>query len=102
MIMFKMSVRSAGAAIYAVILFRRMLTEAPRAMLRGPSWEARVRRIHCKYAAIPLRRRLKKGPSRVDPLGRPGRRSSFLGPRSPPRPARKKLEARVEIQLGPI
>ena len=84
MILFQISVRSAGAAIYAVILLRRMLAEVPRAILRVPSWEALVLRIHSKYAVMLLRRRLKKGPPWVDPLGPPGRRSSFFGPCCPP------------------
>ena len=83
-ILFQISVRSAGAAIYAVILLRRMLAEVPRAIFRGPSWEAPVLRIHYKYAVILLRRRLKKGPPRLGPLGPPGRRSSFFGPCCPP------------------
>ena len=96
--------RSAGAAIYAVILLRRISAEAPRPLFRGPSWEAPVLRIHCKYEVILLRRRLKTGPPWVDPLGPPGRRSSFFGPYCPPPPAgqEKFLEARVEIQLRPI
>ena len=103
MILFQISVRSAGAAIYAVILLRRILAEAPRPLFRGPSSEDPVLTIHYKYAVIIARRRLKRGRRRVDPLRAPGRPSSFFWPYCPPPAVQEKfLEARVEIQLRPI
>ena len=72
---------------YAVILLRRISAEAPRPILRGPSWEAPVLRIHCKYAVILARRRLKRGRRQ----GRPNRPRGVLGgglPSAAPPPGR--------------
>ena len=84
--------RSAGAAIYAVILLRRISAEAPRPLFRGPSWEDPVLTIHCKYAVIIARRPLTRGRRRVDPLGPPGR------PKSRPRRGKKRRQKYVFLR----
>ena len=63
---------------------RRKMAEAPRPISRGPSWEAPVLRIHCKYAVILARRRLQTGRRQ----GRPNRPRGFLGggPHAAPSP----------------
>ena len=71
-----------------MILPRRISAEAPRPILRGPSWEAPVLRIHSKYAVILARRRLKKGRrplKRGRRQGRPNRPRGVLGGGTPRR-----------------
>ena len=83
-ILLALLLRSAGAAIYAVILLRRILAQAPRPLFRGPSWEDPVVTVHNKYAVILARCPLKRGRRRVDPLGPPGRPSNVFWPFCPP------------------
>ena len=88
--MLQLSLGGPGASISAMFLACRIFVVAPRPSLRGPSADEAGATIHCKYEAILARRRLKRGRPRVDPLGPPGRPSSFFGPRCPPPwPSRK-------------